>query len=182
MADNYLEKKMEEHRQGVRPVFRRSPSGNKPHTFAMPCNIRAAFIVGDEQLDDILLACAVTLRDTSCRVAFCCTDRSFGSSTAQKHGLRYYPVSDKDYAAVNRAIEQANASLGNIDVVLSRDQNIITADIFGNKCRIEIGQDCPAKAVATAIVYLTLPQSVSLGLKGNFVLSGEGDLSIVEDR
>lgn len=181
MADNYLEKKMEEHRHGIRPVFRRSPSGNKPHTFCMPCNIKSAFIIGDEQLDDILLACASTLRETSCRVAFCCTDRMFGSSTAQKYGLQYYPIPTTAQRNIDNAIETAGVMIGNIDVIVSKRPNGISVDILGNKSNIDIDKCCNIKDVANAIVYLTLPQSIGLGLIGNFNLNSEGILSIVKN-
>ncbi len=71
MADNYLEKKMEEHRQSQRRVSPyRSPSGNKPNTAIMPCALRGAFIIGGESLSEALMACAAALRSTSCRTAF----------------------------------------------------------------------------------------------------------------
>lgn len=181
MADNYLEKKMEEHRQGVKPVFRRSPSGNKPHTFAFPCTIRNAFIIGNEQLDDILLACAMTIRDTSCRVAFCCTDKVFGSTTAQKYGLQYYPIQNLDSETIEHAIELATTTLGNMDVVIRKRQNTIIAEISGRRSYIDIDKECASKIAATAVVYLTLPQSISLALGGNFNLNKDGILSVVKD-
>jgi|GEM_PF-1141240 len=181
MADNYLEKKMEEHRQGVRPVFRRSPSGNKPHTFAMPCEIRGAFVIGDKELSETLLACACALRDASCRVAVCCSDKVFGNKSAQKFGLQYYPVADCEASTIDGALTHATEVFGNIDVILRESDGIIFADICGLKSQITAANGCTPKTVALALMYLTLPHSINLGLCGKFSINEEGKLSVVED-
>lgn len=181
MADNYIENKMEEHRHGVRPTFRRSPSGNKPHTYAMPCNIRGAFIIGENQLSNVLLACARTIRDTSCRVAFCCTDYSFGTQTAQSYGLQFYKVNDCSEGTTDNAINLATKAFGSMDVVICQSGNTIYADIYGNDSILEIENDCPAQKAALAIMYLTLPQSISVGLSGKFAIDKDGILSVIKD-
>jgi len=180
MADNYIEKKMEEHRHGARPMFRRSPSGNKPHSYAMPCNIRGAFVIGDKQLSDVMSACARMLRDTSCRVAFCCADHSFGTQTAQSHGLQFYRVDNCGEKTIDNAINLAAKAFGSIDVVLRQSEDTIYANIYGNESIIKIENGCPVQKVALAIIYITLPQSVSVGLCGKFSINKDGVLSVIK--
>ncbi len=186
MADNYLEKKMEEHRQSQRRVSPyRSPSGNKPNTAIMPCALRGAFIIGGESLSEALKACAAALRSTSCRTAFCCTDRKSGNTMSQSLGLQYYPVDNCDDETVNSTIKKAQEAFGAIDVVVKEINGSVSVDIMGLRSTISADADCTdmvfAKAAAGTLLYLALPQSKDLGISGNYIIDANGRLSVIED-
>lgn len=185
MADNYLENKMEEYRKGaVRKPERRSPSGNKPHTALMPCALRGAFVIGDTALSPLLKACAMALRDTSCRTAFCCTDKAAGATTAQALGLQYYPLHDTGCLTVSAAVDKAGEAYGAIDVLVYEVSGTLYVDVSGNQSAITQAPDCPSEvfiaAASRLLVYLALPQSTDLCLGGHFVIAGDGHLSIIK--
>lgn len=95
MADNYLEKKMEEHRNGARPVFRAQKK--KP---------RAVFIT-----DGLSPQGRATLRsfaaEGDCRIAFAGTDYREGNILAQATGSRFYCLTPR--LSLDRAIADAAA-------------------------------------------------------------------------
>lgn len=80
MADNYLEKKMEEYRGGTRRVFkdRRKKS-------------RAVF-VKDGLSDEGRRLIASLVAEGDCRVAFAAYDSKEGTRLAQSTGSRFYPL------------------------------------------------------------------------------------------
>lgn len=186
MADNYLEKKMEEYRSGAyRKPERRSPSGVKPHTAQLPCALRGAFIIGSERLSPLLQACATALRSTSCRTAFCCTDKSFGNATAQALGLQYYPIKDNERATILSVMDNARENLGEIDVVAIEEKGKLNVDIYGSKSIISPAADCPEDiftlSASRLVIYLSLPQSADLGVAGRYLVGSDGHLSIIKD-
>ena len=81
MADNYLERKMEEHRRGPMPAYRRrvTSRGLPPGTVSFPFPVRRIIVFSAGEIPDAVAAGnAVGLRDslvkalaaTGCRVAF----------------------------------------------------------------------------------------------------------------
>lgn len=108
MADNYLEKKMEEHRLGKTAMgkFSRKPSQGY---FALKMAGIRVLVIGDvtSQAD----ACIRRLIGSGCKVAFC--DQSRGTEYAQKSGALFIPASD-----ITEAFSRAVERWGGIDVVL----------------------------------------------------------------
>lgn len=179
MADNYLEKKMEEHRQraGARTT-KLSPVGTKPHTVVLPYTLRGAVLIGDDILSPALEACGKALVSTSCRVAFSCRDRAFGSRLAQSAGMMYIPA-DKE-----ACMAQAAKSFGAVDIVLRGDCNNMSAVIHGLKSELIKEEVCCddvfIRGASQAIIYLSLPQSIYLNICGTFLIDADGMLSKVE--
>lgn len=95
MADNYLEKKMEEHRNGSRTMFR-----------AQKKKTRAVFIT-----DGLSPEGRGNIRTLSaggdCRIAFAGTDSREGSRLAQATGSRFYCLTAR--LTLDRAIADASA-------------------------------------------------------------------------
>lgn len=93
MADNYLEKKMEEHRRGtVRTVARSlSPVGERRGTVSFKIDdLRVLVTDGDS---DCGAATVRRLREAGCKVAFVAADNRTGRNLAQAVGARHYPAS-----------------------------------------------------------------------------------------
>lgn len=94
MADNYLEKKMEEHRRGgVISASRRllTPSGDRSGTVSFRIDPLKIYVtdVSNGYSDAIVSR----LRDTGGKVAFSSADDKAGRILAQKSGARFYPAS-----------------------------------------------------------------------------------------
>lgn len=92
MADNYLEKKMDDYRRGVNRSPRRSvvssPAGVQELAIEPG---RVALFVEDYVLLEVLVT---TFRRYRFRVAFAWSDRRAGASLAQSSGALYVPVDD----------------------------------------------------------------------------------------
>lgn len=92
MADNYLEKKMEEHRQrsgaALQP-HRHVAASSRPGTVSL--KLAALRILVSEVSDDTTAAIVGRLREAGCKVAFGCRDNRCGAELAQKTGSRFYP-------------------------------------------------------------------------------------------
>ncbi|MBD5258131.1 MAG: hypothetical protein HDS52_05530 [Barnesiella sp.] len=92
MADNYLEKKMDDYRCGVSNAPRRSVVSaprNPQSSLGEPQ--RVALLIANPSLRDALIA---TLRQFQHRVAFAATDNREGTRLAQSHGALFIPVTD----------------------------------------------------------------------------------------
>ena len=96
MADNYLEKKMEEYRSGAlsKPAARRlSPTGERPGTVSF--RIDQLRVLVTDASDDVGRAVVRKLRGAGCRVAFVSPRLQ---ERARNKGVEYYAgnhVSDK---------------------------------------------------------------------------------------
>ena len=93
MADNYLEKKMEEYRSGAlsKPAARRlSPTGERPGTVSF--RIDQLRVLVTDASDDVGRAVVRKLRGAGCRVAFVSPDIKDGRTLSQATGSRFYPV------------------------------------------------------------------------------------------
>lgn len=94
MADNYLEKKMEEHRRGgiVKSNARRlTPGGDRPGTVSFRIEPLRIFVTDGSF--DYAPAIICRFRDAGCKVAFFSADEKNGRELAQKSGARFYPAS-----------------------------------------------------------------------------------------
>lgn len=91
MADNYLEKKMDDYRTQRQATRRVTHSGDAPGTLRLkvkPTNILAADV--DSESDRRLIT---LLTGAGYRVAFTCSDRAEGKRLAQACGALYIPDS-----------------------------------------------------------------------------------------
>lgn len=132
MADNYLEKKMEEHRNGVRrPSMRYTPSGHKPGFALLPYDIKTAFIESDKN-SLLLTAIATAIRETGCRTAISCPN---GTTTAQRISCAFVAPGDS-------AIEALSNKWGEIELVIKIVSDEITLTLGSETSTITKSDSC----------------------------------------
>lgn len=119
MADNYLERKMEEYRSGKggRRIVYKSSAGVKPGTICVKFPARRVFVTGGAS--GIGRAIVEAFRRADCRVAFCDNDTRNGNGTAQATGARFYPVDVTDSHALEDCMEHIIGDWGDIDVIVN---------------------------------------------------------------
>lgn len=119
MADNYLERKMEEYRSGKsqQRIVKRTPRGAKPGTINIKFPSRRVFVTGGAK--GIGRAIVESFRNADCRVAFCDTDSKAGAATAQVTGAQFYPVDVTDANALDACVERIIKAWGDIDVIVN---------------------------------------------------------------
>lgn len=119
MADNYLERKMEEYRSGKsqQRVVKHTPSGAKPGTINIKFPSRRVFVTGGAK--GIGRSIVEAFRNADCRVAFCDNDRKAGTATAQATGAQFYPVDVTDANALDACVERIIKAWADIDVIVN---------------------------------------------------------------
>ena len=132
MADNYLEKRMEEHRRSasVKPaVIRRTPIGDRIGTVSFKIDPLRVLVTDGES--DHASAIICRLREAGCKVAFVSADDKGGRALAQKSGARFYPCSFSGSVA-----DDLEKTWGGVDAVVLTDGNM-PADVDAEKlCRV----------------------------------------------
>lgn len=119
MADNYLEKKMEEHLKGGaqhRPK-RLSPSGNRPGKLTVDFPSRRVYVTGGAA--GIGASIVKAFCDAGCKVAFCDIDAKTGTATAQRCGAQFHPLDLTDTRALEASILRVQEQWGAIDVMVN---------------------------------------------------------------
>jgi NAD(P)-dependent dehydrogenase (short-subunit alcohol dehydrogenase family) len=119
MADNYLEKKMEEHRNGgtARKRANLSPAGRRRGEVAYNIGERTVFVTGGAS--GIGRAIVKAFCDAGCNVAFCDINTKAGNATAQQTGSRFYPLDVTDTEALRNAIDDFSTRRGGLDIVIN---------------------------------------------------------------
>ena len=119
MADNYLERKMEDYRagKGNSPKSQRVSSVPKPGTINIKFPPRRVFVTGGAS--GIGKAIVEAFRKADCRVAFCDIDSKAGTATAQATGAQFYPVDVRDVDALEACLTRLLNSWGDIDVIVN---------------------------------------------------------------
>lgn len=119
MADNYLEKKMEEYRNGNnrRSTIRRTPSGAKPGTINVKFPSRRVFVTGGAK--GIGRSIVEAFRQADCRVAFCDIDTKAGAATAQATGSQFHPIDVTNADALDACVQRIIDAWGDIDVIVN---------------------------------------------------------------
>lgn len=119
MADNYLERKMQEYREGKtrKVASSRLSLGNKPGYLSVKFPSRRVFVTGGAS--GIGRAIVEAFRHADCRVAFCDKDVKKGTATAQATGARFYPVDVVDANALSSAVDDVIAKWGDIDIIIN---------------------------------------------------------------
>lgn len=119
MADNYLEKKMEEYRSGK--LGRKSPSQaaaiRRKGELTVKFPQLRVYVTGGA--GGIGRAIVKAFRETDCRVAFCDIDRKGGTLFAQETGSRFYPLDVTDADGLERSLTDVTNEWGNIDVIVN---------------------------------------------------------------
>lgn len=119
MADNYLERKMEEHRNGGASRYRphTTPSGQRAGMLCQKFPPRRVVVTGGAS--GIGRAVVKAFADAGCRVAFCDVDSRQGPLTAQATGARFYPVDVSSAEALEGWIGRLIEEWGDIDVMVN---------------------------------------------------------------
>ena len=93
MADNYLEKKMEEHRAGGRPAYRPklTPRGTRPGEYLVKFHPCPVMVEGNEASSAELSAILGELAGAGFKVDFTFPNPVAGARLAQMSGARYLP-------------------------------------------------------------------------------------------
>ena len=119
MADNYLERKMEDYRSGksggskTKRVSTTAKSGNINVKFPP----RRVFVTGGAS--GIGKAIVEAFRKADCRVAFCDIDTKAGNATAQATGAQFHPVDVRDADALEACMTRLLEAWGDIDVIVN---------------------------------------------------------------
>ncbi|MCM1504527.1 MAG: SDR family oxidoreductase [Muribaculum sp.] len=119
MADNYLEKKMEEHLSGRRPAYRpkTTPTGSKPGSLCFKFPTRRVFVTGGAS--GIGASIVKAFCNAGCRVAFCDIDNKVGHKTAQDTGSQFYPLDVADSDGLESCLDRILSTWGDIDIIVN---------------------------------------------------------------
>lgn len=118
MADNYLEKKFEEHqakKTAPRRAFR--PAAPKAGTLSVKFPPRRVFVTGGAH--GIGRAIVGAFCNAGCKVAFCDCDEKAGQATAEALGAQFLPADVADAAALERCMERIFRNWGDIDILVN---------------------------------------------------------------
>lgn len=117
MADNYLERRMEEYRSARHTLPKKTIAARRPNELRVEFPPLRAVVTGGAH--GIGRACVKALREVDCMVAFCDTDSKSGSITAQKLGARFYPVDVRNRETFKTFLGDVTGRWGDIDVVVN---------------------------------------------------------------
>ncbi|MDE7154627.1 MAG: SDR family oxidoreductase [Muribaculaceae bacterium] len=119
MADNYLERKMEEHRSGGAAPRRKKSlvAGKRSGELTVKFPPRRVLVTGGA--NGIGRAVVEAFRKADCTVDFIDIDRKAGQLTAQQTGARFIPADLADAEQLEQALDLVLKSRGDIDVVVS---------------------------------------------------------------
>lgn len=123
MADNYLEKKMEEYRAG-----KLGHSSHKRKTYlptAHRSELKDARVYVTGGAKGIGRSIVKSFIDEGCKVTFCDIDSKAGAATAQATGSQFHPLDVTDTDALERSLKMAIEQRGGIDIIIN---NVGTAD------------------------------------------------------
>ena len=117
MADNYLERRMDDYRSGkLAPknnTQRRATSARR----IFPLENRRVLVTGGAS--GIGREIVRAFRDQQCRVAIFDNNNAAGSKTAQQTGARFYPCDLADIGALGKMIGSLLEDWGDIDIVIN---------------------------------------------------------------
>lgn len=120
MADNYLERKMEEYRSGKLsqpPRKKTTPSGDKPGKLTIDFPPRRVYVTGGAK--GIGRAIVSAFCRAGCQVAFCDIDQKAGRLTAQACGAQFHPLDVADSASLAASLSTVIDRWGGLDIVVN---------------------------------------------------------------
>ncbi|MDE5629454.1 MAG: hypothetical protein K2I69_07835 [Muribaculaceae bacterium] len=172
MADNYLEKKMEEHRAGVRQLTRRLPAPCLKTGFVpMQVNVLKAFVDCGDGAHRVPFAIVKALSNAGIKVLLSCTDTKKGK-TASAMGARYYPC---DAAKALQII----ADTEKIDLYASFDGNTLNLKFANGENRIicDDFNDENMQTLGETVLLLCLSSASMLRGMNFYISQGSAEIS-----
>lgn len=136
MADNYLEKKMEEHRLATATkssTKRITPSKDRPGTLSIKFNPLRVLVTDGSTAER--MAVVKRLSMAGCRIAFISKDVKQGRELSQSSGSRFYPSSE-GRMNVWAVIEDLKSNWGGVDAL------ILTGDESSNAISFDVPEEC----------------------------------------
>ncbi|MCM1066499.1 MAG: hypothetical protein NC418_02875 [Muribaculaceae bacterium] len=159
MADNYLEKKMEEHRRGASLPARHTPTFIPAGAVCFRLGEMRVLVVRLDADPAAGSAIVRAFRRAACKVAFVWDDRTCGSRLAQESGSRHYPFGSD---SAERAIADLHKVWGGVDLIIEVESDGVR---MGGR-RVWRGSGCTPEVFSENIgdvcLYLALPQSCAL--------------------
>lgn len=119
MADNYLEKRMEDYRAGKLAPKRQVvhvPVAKKSGDFCLSFDSMNVIVLGG--CFELASAVVEAFRKVDCRVALCHTDEKNCRGLSQRSGCRYYPFDPCDEERRDYMVDDVEARWGGVDVVI----------------------------------------------------------------
>ena len=116
MADNYLEKRMDDYRSGrlnvKRPIVAASNTARRS-----PLAGKRVLVTGGA--NGIGRAIVAAFRKEDCRVALFDSDRKNGNEVAQQMGARFYPCDLAETAQIGNRMQQLFDDWGDLDIIIN---------------------------------------------------------------
>lgn len=117
MADNYLEKKMDDYRGVVRRTVKNIPvRGCRSGFMELPFPPRRVLVM--DGTCNVGKCIVESLRNTGCKVAFTSSDRDKGKSLAESCGAQFHPVDLSDVRSMEHTVMSLCRAWGDLDVVI----------------------------------------------------------------
>lgn len=129
MADNYLERRMEDYRSGK--LSARSPhhTAGKSHITDTSALSGLRVIITDGLSSPTASDIVRNLLQEGCKVAFMGTDSKEGSKLAQAFGAQFHPVMDTASAdALSTAVSHVTKRWGGVDVIIDLSSHHFAED------------------------------------------------------
>lgn len=139
MADNYLERRMEDYRAGKLAPRQHSASGSGtvsghkiPGAFTLVFPPQSVVVIGGET--GLLSELVRSLRSVDSKVAFLQRSSKELTTLAQSTGSRYYPFDPTDTEKVEKAIDDLTDRWDRVDVVIDlREADVAASGIDGSE-------------------------------------------------
>lgn len=146
MADNYLERRMEDYRSGklgrtVRTVNSSHGVIGDGRGFVVEFPPMRILVIS-RALSLLALEVVKTARSVGCRVALLSDERKGGTAAAQTYGARFYPAMDAE-----KVVSDIERQWGGVDVIFSEEPVVSGA-------RVVTLRDLGGDRVAMARFYL----------------------------
>lgn len=118
MADNYLERRMDDYRAGKLSAPRRKTATSSAATSATPAleGSRVMIRCGSTSASPRAAALTSLLAAAGCRVAFTDTDSHGGTLLARSTGAQCHPIDMADEVALARSVALIERRWGGIDI------------------------------------------------------------------
>lgn len=121
MADNYLEKRMDDYRNGrlssTRKTSKLTPTGTTAGRVGFQLAVKRVFIaMKSTTLRDAIFK---GFAEVGCKVAFCGMDRVAGTESAQRYGMMFCPVERLESENVEKMCELVEKRWHGIDLLIT---------------------------------------------------------------